>query len=81
MTLFYYVERRAENSIMTGSDSTGYSQSLERGLAVLSAFRTGRSLLGVSELAREVGLTRSTVHRYVATLTALGYLEQDSPTR
>ena len=54
-----------------------YSQSLERGLAVLSAFRSGRPQLGVSELGRELGLSRSTTHRYVATLAALGYLQQD----
>src|SRR5436189_5131989 len=60
---------------------TSYSQSLERGLAVLSAFRSGRPLLGVSELGREVGLSRSTAHRYVATLATLGYLQQDATTR
>jgi IclR family transcriptional regulator, pca regulon regulatory protein len=60
---------------------SNYSQSLERGLAVLSTFRSGRPLLGVSELAREVGLSRSTTHRYIATLAQLGYLEQDQPTR
>ena len=59
----------------------GHSQSLERGLAILSSFRSARPLLGVSELAREVGLGRSTTHRYVATLAALGYLEQDPATR
>src|SRR5215471_921615 len=58
-----------------------HSQSLERGLAILSSFTTARPLLGVSELAREVGLNRSTTHRYVATLAALGYLEQDAATR
>ena len=63
------------------SADAAHSQSLERGLAVLSAFRTGRSLLGVSELARELGLGRSTTHRYVATLARLGYLQQDEPTR
>lgn len=57
------------------------SQSLERGLAILSSFRSGRPLLGVSDLAREVGLSRSTTHRYVATLAGLGYLLQDAPTR
>ena len=55
-----------------------YSQSLERGLAILAAFRSGRPLLGVSELGREVGLSRSTTHRYVATLASLGYLQQDT---
>jgi IclR family transcriptional regulator, pca regulon regulatory protein len=57
------------------------SQSLERGLAVLSAFKSGRPLLGISELGRELDLSRSTAHRYVATLAALGYLQQDLPTR
>ena len=32
------------------SAETGFSQSLERGLAILSAFRSNRPLLGVSEL-------------------------------
>jgi len=60
---------------------TNHSQSLERGLAILSAFKHRRPLLGISELAREVDLTRSTAHRYVSTLAKLGYLEQDPPTR
>src|SRR5256714_15460868 len=61
--------------------NTAHSQSLERGLAILSAFRSGRPLLGVSDLSREVGLSRSTAHRYIATLAGLGYLQQDPPTR
>src|ERR1051325_3270543 len=60
---------------------TAYSQSLERGLAILSAFRGSKPLRGVSELAREVGLSRSTAHRYIATLAALGYLDQDDATQ
>jgi IclR family pca regulon transcriptional regulator len=39
------------------------------------------ALLGVSDLAREVGLSRSTTHRYISTLAALGYLQQDPTTR
>jgi len=60
---------------------TGTSQSLERGLAILSTFAADRELIGVSELARELGLTRSTTHRYVATLARLGYLQQEPVTR
>jgi IclR family pca regulon transcriptional regulator len=60
---------------------SGFSQSLERGLAVLAAFRPDRPALGISELARDLGLTRSTTHRYVATLASLRYLEQDGSTR
>src|SRR3954463_11931379 len=61
--------------------NTARSQSLERGLAILSAFRSGKPLLGVSDVARDVGLSRSTTHRYIATLAGLGYLQQDPPTR
>lgn len=65
-----------------GSEAaSAYSQSLERGLAILSTLAAGPTLLGVSELARAVDLSRSTAHRYVATLTKLGYLDQDPATR
>jgi IclR family transcriptional regulator, pca regulon regulatory protein len=57
------------------------SQSLERGLAILSTFTATKPLLGVSEVARAVGLSRSSAHRYIATLTKLGYLDQDGATR
>src|SRR5262245_51858979 len=66
---------------MSPRSLAGYSQSLERGLAILSSFTPNRPLLGVSELARAVQLTRSTAHRYVTTLADLGYLEQDPATR
>jgi IclR family pca regulon transcriptional regulator len=57
--------------------TTGTSQSLERGLAILSSFNSDRPLIGVSELSRGLDLSRSTAHRYVVTLTKLGYLQQD----
>jgi len=66
---------------MATKAEAGYSQSLERGLAILSAFRPAKPLVGISELAREIGLSRSTTHRYVATLASLGYLQQDGGTK
>jgi IclR family pca regulon transcriptional regulator len=53
-----------------------YSQSLERGLAILSCFTPRRPVLGIADIADELGMSRSTTHRYVITLLALGYLEQ-----
>ena len=61
--------------------STATSQSLERGLAILSSFHPDRPLIGGSELSRELDLSRSTAHRYVATLAKLGYLQQDPDSR
>ncbi|MHB8490633.1 MAG: helix-turn-helix domain-containing protein [Solirubrobacteraceae bacterium] len=55
-----------------------YSQSLERGLAVLSCFGPERSVLGIADLAAALSMSRSTTHRYAVTLVALGYLEQDA---
>lgn len=54
-----------------------FSQSLGRGLAILSAFGRERRLLGVNELAREIDVSPSTAHRYASSLVVLGYLEQD----
>jgi IclR family pca regulon transcriptional regulator len=55
-----------------------YSQSLERGLAILGCFTPDRPVLGIADIADSLGMSRSTTHRYVITLVALGYLEQDA---
>jgi IclR family transcriptional regulator, pca regulon regulatory protein len=54
-----------------------YSQSLERGLAILGCFTTQRPVRGIADIADELHMSRSTTHRYMLTLVALGYLEQD----
>ena len=53
-----------------------YSQSLERGLAILACFTPSRPVRGIADIADELDMSRSTTHRYVITLLALGYLEQ-----
>lgn len=53
-----------------------YSQSLERGLAILECFTPEKPVQGIAEIADGLGMSRSTTHRYVITLVALGYLEQ-----
>ncbi len=55
-----------------------YSQSLERGLAILRCFTPERPVLGISDIADELDMSRSTTHRYVVTLLQLGYLEQNA---
>jgi IclR family pca regulon transcriptional regulator len=63
------------------ADASPNNQALERGLSLLSALATRRAPLGLVELGREVGLSKSTCHRYVATLLALGFVEQDVESR
>lgn len=53
-----------------------YSQSLERGLAILECFTADLPVLGIADIADRLGMSRSTTHRYVTTLVALGYLKQ-----
>lgn len=55
-----------------------YSQSLERGLAVLSCFTPQTPSLGVAEVAASLEMSRATAHRYLQALAKLGYLEQDA---
>lgn len=58
-----------------------YSQSLERGLAILQCFTSDIHLLGIADIADRLGMNRSTTHRYVVTLVALGFLEQPANAR
>jgi IclR family transcriptional regulator, pca regulon regulatory protein len=61
--------------------TASFSQSLERGLLILSSFSETKPVLGIAELGRAVGLNKSTTFRYVATLAKLGYLQQDPETK
>lgn len=62
-------------------DNANLSTSLMRGLAILSLFSEDRPLLGITDISNELDLNKSTVHRYVDTLRALKYLEQDEKTK
>lgn len=52
-------------------------QSLERGLAVFSAFSREQPTMTLSEVARSAGLTPATARRLLFTLCALGYASND----
>jgi DNA-binding IclR family transcriptional regulator len=53
------------------------NRSLERGVALLRAFRPGAELLGNGELSERTGLSPATVSRLTQTLVRVGYLEHD----
>jgi IclR family pca regulon transcriptional regulator len=65
----------------TNPQDPRFSQSLERGLAVLRCFSPEHPELGITDIASKLKLSKSTVHRYASTLVALGYLEQPSTSR
>lgn len=58
-----------------------YSLSLGHGLAILASFSAERPTLGIADMASVLSMSRSTTHRYAATLAQLGYLEQNSSRR
>jgi DNA-binding IclR family transcriptional regulator len=49
---------------------------LERGLNILRLFRRGRAAISPPEIARELGIPRSTVHRLMQTLEEMGFLRR-----
>jgi hypothetical protein len=57
------------------------SQSLLRGLAILSCYGPERPWRAIADLAKELSMSPSTTHRYVKTLRVVGLLEQNPTTR
>ncbi|WP_043436830.1 IclR family transcriptional regulator [Cupriavidus sp. HPC(L)] len=60
---------------LPGQGKATPNRSLERGVAILRAFRAGSSMLGNSEIAERTGLSRSTVSRLTQTLVETGMLD------
>jgi IclR family acetate operon transcriptional repressor len=56
------------------------SQAIERALAVLACFLGPETELGVTQIARRLDLSLSTVHRIIRALASAGYLEQNPRT-
>ena len=62
-------------------DDLTYSRSTFRAVFVLAAFPPDGSERELTAVARALGLSPSTTHRYVRTWTALGLLEQNPDSR
>lgn len=72
------MSRFESDSGTTGNPN--FVTALSRGLDILSCFGAQHSSLSNSEIARMVGVPRSTVARMVATLQLLGYLRYNANT-
>jgi len=57
------------------------TQSVDKAIAILKQFSTEEPQLGVSELARRLDLTKSTVHQLLGSLLRAGMVAQDPLTR
>lgn len=53
-------------------------KTIVKGMGLLEAVIMARDPVGVSELARQLDLTKSNVHRYLQTFAALGYISANN---
>jgi len=60
---------------MATDAAKGLIGSLLHGLEILDMYERDRSVIGIGEMAQQLGLHRSTTSRLAATLAAAGYLE------
>ena len=58
-----------------------FNQSLEKGLAVLSAFGAERKTMNLAEVASAAGISKSSAQRMIFTLEALGYIRKHPQSR
>lgn len=65
---------------MNKPERSGGVQAVEFALNILEHIAQQRSTVGVSELAKAFGTTKSRIHRHLQTLVASGYLLRDSET-
>jgi IclR family pca regulon transcriptional regulator len=71
--------RRASREV-AAANPADYSEALQRGLLVLTAFERGEERLTQSQLARKLDLPRATVRRALLTLAHLGYVVAEDKT-
>jgi len=62
---------------MTKRGRSPLNRSLDRGIAILRAYRPGTELLGNGDLAERTGLPRASISRLTQTLVEAGWLEHD----
>ena len=70
----------ASGSVVRLKGDANLVLALRRGLSILDTFSGHHGELGVNEIARLVGMHKSTVSRLCATLENAGYLERDGTT-
>jgi DNA-binding IclR family transcriptional regulator len=70
-----------ERPVVRPPDSGRYRiQAIERAVSILNAFSAERPEYGVTELAAELGLHKSTVHRFLVNLETAGLVERSPRT-
>ncbi|NJM06871.1 IclR family transcriptional regulator [Candidatus Gracilibacteria bacterium] len=74
------VTEKASGSAGPRESASSLTQTVERALSILTCFSDARPRIRVSDIARELELSQSTVSRLLATMEALGFVERDPTT-
>jgi hypothetical protein len=74
-------EATIQRLLDAAEDIDSYSRSTLRALMVLAAFPDDGTSREITDVARQLGLSPSTTHRYVGTWVAIGVLVQQPRTR
>ncbi|WP_295859760.1 IclR family transcriptional regulator [uncultured Oscillibacter sp.] len=61
---------------MDGTTGEAKVKSLAKALKILSCFTIQEPVLGVTELAARIGVSKSNIHNILSTYTSMGYLER-----
>jgi hypothetical protein len=75
------LQQASQEALSAALTDPQLSQSLLRGLSILSCYGPERPWRPIIDLAQQLGMSPSTTHRYVKTLRAVGLLEQNPSTR
>lgn len=75
------LQKATQEALAEAINDPQLSQSLLRGLAILSSYGPDRPWRAIIDLAQQLEMSPSTTHRYVKTLRAVGLLEQNPSTR
>lgn len=71
------MDKKVETTADSEPATSGRLSSVTSALLVLQAFNSEEAEIGISSLAKRLGLAKSTVHRLAVTLASEGFLEQN----
>lgn len=73
-------ELLARNKMMTLSKQH-FSETLEKGLSILTLFNVNHQGLSLTEISKTLGINKTSIYRYLNTYCKLGYLRKDPMTK
>jgi IclR family pca regulon transcriptional regulator len=66
---------------MPGSSNLHFSETLEKGLSILTLFNVHHQGLSLTEISKTLGINKTSIYRYLNTYCKLGYLRKDPKTK